>query len=355
MIAGVSGRIKKHISRLINEMGCQMNRVLIIAEAGVNHNGNIELAKKLAVAAKESGADIVKFQTAKLESLVTGTAPMAEYQKVNIGRTQTQKEMLEKFLLSFDEFEELSEYCREIGIQFLSTPFDMESIDFLSGIGCALWKIPSGEITNYPYLIKVACLHQPIILSTGMSTLEEVDLAVKLLKDNDAGPITLMHCTTEYPTPYEDVNLQAMKTLQRHFGNPVGYSDHTLGIEVPIAAVGMGAEVIEKHFTLDRNMEGPDHRASLEPGDLSAMVSSIRKIEAALGDGVKRPVTNELSNISVVRKSIVAKCRILKGEKYTPDNITTKRPGTGINPMRWNEVIGSVADRDYETDEMIQV
>lgn len=332
-----------------------MNKVLIIAEAGVNHNGKLENAKKLAKVAKDSGADIVKFQTAKLESLVTDSAPMAEYQEKNISHATSQKEMLKNLLLSYEDFAELSDYCREIGIRFLSTPFDIESIDFLADIGCSIWKIPSGEITNFPYLVKLANLHQPIILSTGMSTLEEVENAVELLKNNGAGEITLMHCTTEYPTPYEDVNLRAMATLQKHFECSVGYSDHTLGIEIPIAAVGMGAAVIEKHFTLDRIMEGPDHKASLEPNELKAMVSSIRNIESAFGDGIKKPTLGEMPNVKVARKSIVAKCKILKGEIFTPDNITTKRPGNGINPMRWDEVIGTAADRNYEADEMIQI
>lgn len=328
---------------------------MIIAEAGVNHNGSLDTAKKLAKTAKESGADIVKFQTAKLESLVTNTAPMAEYQKRNIAQTETQKDMLRKLLLSYDDFVSLSDYCREIGIKFLSTPFDLDSIDFLAGIGCDVWKIPSGEITNLPYLVKIANLHQPVILSTGMSTMEEVEKAVELLKNNDSGEITLLHCTTAYPTPYEDVNLKAMMTLQNRFKTLVGYSDHTLGIEVPIAAVGMGASIIEKHFTLDRNMEGPDHKASLEPEELKAMVSAVRNIETALGNGVKEPVFSELPNMEVARKSIVAKCKIRKGEIYTENNITAKRPGTGISPMKWHDVIGKAANRDYNEDELIEI
>lgn len=332
-----------------------MSRVCVIAEAGVNHNGELETAKKLAMTAKKSGADIVKFQTAKLESLVTDLAPMAEYQKKNVKNKASQKEMLKKLLLTYEDFVELSDYCREIGIQFLSTPFDIESVDFLASIGCTMWKIPSGEITNFPYLVKIASQRQPIILSTGMSTIDEVERAVELLKQSGAGDITLMHCTTEYPTPYADVNLRAMTTLQNRFKCSVGYSDHTLGIEVPIAAVGMGAVVIEKHFTMDRNMEGPDHKASLEPNELKAMVASIRNIEAALGDGIKKPALGEASNLAVARKSIVAKCGIKKGEKFTETNLTTKRPGTGLNPMRWEEIIGTTANRDYEPDEMIQV
>lgn len=332
-----------------------MNRVLIIAEAGVNHNGDINLAKKMAITAKDCGADIIKFQTAKLESLVTDYAPMAQYQKENVKSAVLQKEMIGKLLLTYEEFAELSDYCRDIDIRFLSTPFDTDSVDFLAGIGCDLWKIPSGEITNYPYLVKIAKMHQPIILSTGMSTLGEVEAAVELLKNNGAGEVTLLHCTTEYPAPFKDVNLKAMKTLRDKFGCPVGYSDHTLGIEIPIAAVGMDAVVIEKHFTLDRNMEGPDHKASLEPDELRMMVSAIRNIENAMGDGIKKPFSGEVSNMAAARKSIVAKHAIRTGERLTEENLTTKRPGTGINPMRWNEVIGKIADRDYEADEMIQI
>lgn len=331
-----------------------MSRVLIIAEAGVNHNGSLETAKKLAMAAKESGADIVKFQTAVLERLVTDSAPMAEYQKKNIQNTVSQKEMLKNLLLTFENFIELNTYCNEIGIRFLSTPFDVESIDFLESLGCTLWKIPSGEITNFPYLVKIAKLHQPIILSTGMSTLDEVEKAVELLKNNGAGEITLLHCTTEYPAPYEDVNLKAMVFMRKKTGLPVGYSDHTMGIEIPIAAAALGAVVIEKHFTLDRNMEGPDHKASLEPDELRAMVRAVRNIEAALGDGIKMPSRSEEMNRNVARKSIVAAAAIRKGERFTEENLTTKRPGTGMNPMRWDEVIGTTADRDYKKDEMIQ-
>lgn len=332
-----------------------MSRVLIIAEAGVNHNGKLENAKKLAMEAKESGADIVKFQTAKLESFVTDSAPMADYQRENMGGAASQKEMLRKILLTHEDFIELSDYCKEIGIQFLSTPFDMESVTFLYDIGCTLWKIPSGEITNYPYLVKIAGYGQPIILSTGMSTLEEVECAVETLKNNGSGEVTLLHCTTEYPTPYKDVNLKAMKTLQDYFVCPIGYSDHTLGIEIPIAAVGMGAVVIEKHFTLDRNMEGPDHKASLEPQELKAMVAAIRNLELAMGDGEKRPVQSEMANRVVARKSIIAKRAISKGEILTEDNITTKRPGNGLSPMKWHDVLGTKAVRDFVEDELIEL
>lgn len=332
-----------------------MSRVLIIAEAGVNHNGKLENAKKLAMTAKESGADIVKFQTAKLESFVTDLAPMADYQRENMGGAASQKEMLRKILLTYDDFMELSDYCKGIGIRFLSTPFDMESITFLHGMGCTLWKIPSGEITNYPYLVKIARYGQPIILSTGMSTLEEVECAVEILKNNGSGEVTLLHCTTEYPTPYKDVNLKAMRTLQDYFGCPIGYSDHTLGIEIPIAAVGMGAAVIEKHFTLDKDMEGPDHKASLEPQELKAMVAAIRNLELAMGDGEKRPVQSEMANRVVARKSIIAKRAISKGEILTEENITTKRPGNGLSPMKWHDVLGTKAIRDFIEDELVEL
>ncbi len=328
---------------------------LIIAEAGVNHNGSLELAKQLALKAKEAGADIVKYQTADLNSLVSKTAKMADYQKDNIGKEESQKEMLSKLLLEFDEFVELKKYCEEIGIKFLSTPFDLKSIDFLEELGCDVWKIPSGEITNLPYLIKIAKTNKPIILSTGMCTLDEIDECVSVLKEHGAKDIVILHCTTQYPTPYEEVNLRAMLTLQERYKCDVGYSDHTKGIEVPVAAVSLGASVIEKHFTLDRNMEGPDHKASLEPDELKMMVSSIRNIEKALGDGDKKPVDSELKNKAVARKSIIAAKNIKKGELFTEDNLTTKRPGTGISPMKWFEIIGKTASRDYLEDEMIEL
>lgn len=328
---------------------------LIIAEAGVNHNGSIENAKKLAKIAKECGADIVKFQTAKLESLVSKYADMAEYQKKNIGRKMSQQEMLKTILLSFDEFKELAHYCEQIGIAFLSTPFDLESIDFLDNLGCDVWKIPSGEITNLPYLEKIAKTHKDIILSTGMCEMQEVREAVDILEKNGARKITLLHCTTEYPTLYGDVNLNAMITLRNEFNFEVGYSDHTKGIEVPIAAVAMGATVIEKHFTLDRSMEGPDHKASLEPNELREMVNAIRNIEQALGNGEKKPVASELNNRIVARKSIIASKHIRKGDIFSAENVTTKRPGNGISPMKWYEVIGMVACRDFEEDELIEL
>ncbi|MDE7131164.1 MAG: N-acetylneuraminate synthase [Lachnospiraceae bacterium] len=335
-------------------MDVDTSKVLIIAEAGVNHNGDIKIARKLIDAAKESGADIVKFQTAKLESLVSKSAQMAEYQKKNISMVKSQKEMLKDIILPFEGFSELAQYCDVRGITFLSTPFDIDSIRFLDNL-VKIWKIPSGEITNYPYLREIALTGKPVIMSTGMCELQEVKEAVRVLKENGSSEITLLHCNTEYPTPMQDVNLRAMRALREEFGLPVGYSDHTQGIEVPIAATAMGAVVIEKHFTLDRNMEGPDHKASLEPEELRAMVQAIRNIEAALGDGVKRPSASETKNRDVVRKSIVAKTDIRKGEVFTEENLTAKRPGNGISPMRWNEVIGLRADRDYEQDEMIKL
>ena len=330
-------------------------RTLIIAEAGVNHNGCLELAKKLALTAKNCGADIVKFQTAKLDSLVSKHAYMADYQKKNIGTEMSQRDMLQKLLLTYDEFTELAAYCREINMCFLSTPFDLESIDFLKKLGCDMWKIPSGEITNYPYLVEIAKTGRNIILSTGMSTLQEVDEALAVLQGNGAGRITLLHCTTNYPTPMEDVNLNAMITLRDKYGCAVGYSDHTKGIEVPIAAVALGAEVIEKHFTLDCHMEGPDHKASLEPDELEAMVRGIRNIEKALGNGIKTPSESEKANIAVARKIIIAADNIRAGDILTKDNLTTKRPGTGISPMRWNEILGTRAVRDFEEDELIEI
>ena len=263
--------------------------------------------------------------------------------------------MLRKLLLTKAEFVELSAYCKEIGIGFLSTPFDIDSICFLEGLGCERWKVPSGEITNLPYLLRIAKTGKPVLLSTGMSTMEEVTAAYDLLKKNGAGEITLLHCTTEYPAPLADVNLRAMQTLQRAFGCPVGYSDHTQGIEISLAAAAMGASVIEKHFTLDRNMEGPDHKASLEPQELKALVSSVRNIETALGNGEKKPMQSELKNRSVARKSITAARDIKKGDVLDVSNLTTKRPGSGLSPMRWYEVLGTTAIRDFKGDELIEI
>lgn len=332
-----------------------MDKVLIIAEAGVNHNGSLDNAKKMVDAAKNAGVDIVKYQTFDVDSMTSKNADMAEYQKENIGAVKSQKDMLLGLTLTKDEFRELSEYCVEKNIKFLSTPFDIDSIYFLNELGCDIWKIPSGEITNYPYLVEIAKTGKPIILSTGMCELAEVEAALNLLKENGAGEVSLLHCTTEYPTPYEDVNLKAMQTLKDKFGLMVGYSDHTKGIEVPIAAVAMGATIIEKHFTLDKNMEGPDHKASLEPDELKAMVDSIRNIEKALGNGVKKPANSEIKNIAIARKSIVAKSDIAEGEIFTEYNITTKRPGNGISPMKWNDVLGTKAIRAFGEDELIEI
>lgn len=327
---------------------------MIIAEAGVNHNGSLETAKELVRTAKSCGADIVKFQTANLNSLVSKFAPMADYQKENTGSEESQKEMLSKLLLSFDDFNELADYCRELGIMFLSTPFDIESIHFLSDMQ-DIWKIPSGEITNYPYLVEIAKTGKDVILSTGMSNMEEIRDAVNILKQNGAKDITILHCTTEYPTPFNEVNLNAMSTLKKEFGCKIGYSDHTKGIEVSLAAAAMGAEVIEKHFTLDKNMPGPDHKASLEPDELKALVDGIKNIELAMGSYSKTPTVSELKNRTAARKSIVAAKNIKAGELFDESNITTKRPGNGISPMQWNNVIGTVAKRDFMEDELIEI
>lgn len=332
-----------------------MEKVLVIAEAGVNHNGDIKLAYQMIDKAKWAGADIIKFQTAIPELVISRYAKKADYQKNTTGEEESQLEMCKKIHLKFEDYIPLKKYCEDLGIKFLSTPFDIPSIHFLDEIGCDIWKIPSGEITNYPYLVEIAKTGKDIIMSTGMCNMDEIREAISLLKEHGAGDIKLLHCTTEYPTPYSDVNLKAMLTLKEEFGVEVGYSDHTKGIEVPVAAVAMGATIIEKHFTLDKEMEGPDHKASLEPEELKAMVDSIRNIECAIGDGKKTPAASEIKNINIARKSIVAKCNIAKGEVFTEDNITTKRPGDGINPMRWNEVIGMVAVRDFKEDELIEL
>lgn len=331
-----------------------MEKVLIIAEAGVNHNGSLEMAKQMADTAKLCGADFVKFQTTRVDSLVSRFATMAEYQKQNIGTEESQMEMLKKITLSYDDFVELWKYCQNKDIGFLSTPFDIDSIHFLNDM-VPFWKVPSGEITNYPYLVEIAKTEKKVVLSTGMSNLQEIEAAVGVLKQFGTSDIVLLHCNTQYPTPYEDVNLRAMNTLKEHFGVEAGYSDHTNGIEVPIAAVAMGATIIEKHFTLDRRLPGPDHKASIEPGELTQMVTSIRNIEAAMGDGVKAVTNSERENIDVARKSIVAAVNIKKGEVFTSQNITTKRPGSGISPMMWNDVIGRKAVRDFCEDELIEL
>lgn len=328
-------------------------KVFIIAEAGDNHNGDYDLALKLVDKAVEAGADCVKFQTFVTENVISKFAEKADYQKENTGEEESQYEMVKKLELSFEQFRMIKAYCDNKGIMFLSTPFDLDSIDFLEEIDIPFWKIPSGEITNLPYLEKIARTKKDIILSTGMSTMEEIGNALSVLKENGAGEITLLHCNTEYPTPFEDVNLRAMKTMEETFATKVGYSDHTVGIEVPVAAVAMGATVIEKHFTLDKNMEGPDHKASLEPEELKAMVASIRNIEKALGVSEKKPSPSEIKNINIARKSIVAKRAIKEGEVLTEENLYIKRPGDGISPMRWYEIIGTKAVKDFVEDELI--
>lgn len=331
-----------------------MAKVLIIAEAGVNHNGDINLAKQLIDKAKTADADIIKFQTFNLDSIVSKFAEIADYQKDNIGKVESQKEMLEKITLPFEAFIELYEYCNKKNIQFLSTPFDIESIHFLNDM-VPFWKIPSGEVTNYPYLVEIAKTGKPVVMSTGMCELSEIDSAIAVLKANGTHEITLLHCNTQYPTPYKDVNLRAMETLRKRYSVKVGYSDHTQGIEVPIAAVALGAEVIEKHFTLVRTLPGPDHKASLEPDELAAMVKAIRNIEAALGNADKTVSDSERENIEIARKSIVAAKAIKKGELLNEKNITTKRPGTGLSPMLWNSLIGTKAIRDFQEDEEIEI
>lgn len=325
----------------------------IIAEAGPNHNGDFETALRLVDAAKRAGVDCVKFQTFVSEELISKRAEKAEYQKKTTGADESQYEMLKKLELSFDQFRELKKYCEETGIMFLSTPFDIPSIHFLQELDIAFWKIPSGEITNFPYLVEIAKTHKDVVMSTGMSEMEEIAAAIKVLRENGAGRISLLHCNTEYPTPFEDVNLRAMDTLRDAFDVPVGYSDHSLGISVPIAAAARGAQIIEKHFTLDKNMVGPDHKASLEPQELCDMVSAIRNIEKALGSAEKKPSASEKKNMAVARKSIVARTAIRAGEILTEQNLAVKRPGSGISPMRWNEIVGTIARKDYIEDELI--
>ena len=329
--------------------------VFIIAEAGVNHNGSLELAKKLIDVAVEAGADAVKFQTFKAVNLVSQTAEKADYQKQTTDESESQFDMIKKLELDFDAHKNLIEYCKERKIMFLSAPFDHDSINLLNELGLKIFKIPSGEISNLPYLRLIGSLAKQVILSTGMSTLKEVGDALTILVDSGTKKedITVLHANTMYPTPMEDVNLNAMQTIQKEFDVAVGYSDHTLGIEVDISAVTMGASIVEKHFTLDKTMKGPDHKASLDPKELRAMVSAIRNIEKALGNGVKVPSRSEQLNITVARKSIVAKKMIKQGDVLTEENITVKRPGNGISPMKWNEVLGTLATRDYQMDELI--
>lgn len=334
-----------------------MSKVIIIAEAGVNHNGNYELAKQLVVAAKEAGAHYVKFQTARPELVISRYAPKAEYQLGTTKKEESQLDMCRAIHLPLTDYKPLKAYCEEIGIQFLSTPFDLVSIDVLEELNMDYYKIPSGEITNLPYLRKIARLGRPVILSTGMCGLADIENALFLLEKEGLPRqrITLLHCNTEYPTPYVDVNLHAMKTLAECFGVKVGYSDHTCGIEVSLAAVALGATVIEKHFTLDKNLPGPDHQASLEPDELKTLVHSIRHIEEALGNGLKQVSPSEEKNKVIARKSLIAARNISQGEAFSEENMTTKRPGNGISPMRWEEVMGCIASRDFEEDELIEL
>ena len=330
--------------------------ILIIAEAGVNHNGDILLAKQMIDVASEAGADLVKFQTFNADRLVTKQAKKSKYQNAAIGNSETQHEMLSRLELSPQIHREIITYCDSRKIGFLSTGFDIENINFLLSLGMSQFKIPSGEITNLPFLRHIGQFGKPVILSTGMSTFGDIEAAIDILEK--AGTtrtlITVLHCTTEYPTPMDEVNLQAMQSIKAAFGVDVGYSDHSAGIEVSIAAAALGASIIEKHFTLDKNLPGPDHKASLEPGELKAMILAVRNIEIAMGDGIKRLTKSEADNKTLVRKSLVASKAIKAGEFFTPENITTKRPGTGISPMNWDVIIGSKAARDFEVDELIE-
>lgn len=333
--------------------------VTIIAEAGVNHNGSVEMARRMVDVAHAAGVDYIKFQTFKTECIVNRSARKADYQRRNLGPDidDSQFGMLKKLELGYDSFRGLSEYCISRGTRFLSTPFDLPSIDFLATLPMDYWKLPSGEITNLPYLQRIAAFGKPVIMSTGMSTLQEIEDAVGVLCAGglDICNITLLHCNTEYPTPMADVNLRAMETLRSTFGTSVGYSDHTLGIEVAIAAAAMGADVIEKHFTLDKTLPGPDHVASLEPAELSALVSAVRNIEQALGDGCKCITDSERANRAVARKSIVAARDIAVGELFSEQNLTVKRPGSGISPMRLPDLLGKPSPRAFVADDVIEI
>ncbi len=335
-----------------------MSKTIIIAEAGVNHNGSMELARKLVDAAIDAGVDYVKFQTFKAENLVTRGAPKAQYQARNIGGgDDSQYAMLKELELTEANHHELISYCEQKGVRFFSTAFDLESLAFLESLGLPMWKIPSGEITNFPYLRAIGRTGKPVILSTGMAEIEEIEEAIDTLTrfGTPRQDITLLHCTTEYPAPKDEVNLRAIQTLGERFGLPVGYSDHTEGIEIPVAAVALGATVIEKHFTLDKNLEGPDHKASLEPDELMQMVRNIRAVEQALGDGLKVPSASELKNKAIARKSIVAATVIAKGERLTDENLIAKRPADGLSPMLWESVIGTCATRDFAPDEPVEL
>jgi len=331
------------------------NRTLIIAEAGVNHNGDLALARKLIDVAAEAGADLVKFQTFSADRQVTLTAAKADYQTRTTDSNESQHEMLRRLEISVEMHKELIAHCAKRNIGFFSTGFDIESVDLLASLGQDRFKIPSGEITNLPYLRHIGRMGKPVILSTGMAEMGEIRAAIEALEEagTPRAIVTVLHCTTEYPAPMAEVNLRAMLSIQKEFGVEIGYSDHTRGIEVAIAAVALGASIIEKHFTLDRNMPGPDHKASLEPEELKAMVTAIRNIEIALGDGIKRLTPSESRNKSVARKSLVASQTIKAGEVFSAQNVAIKRPGTGISPMRWDEVLGQVARRDYHEDELI--
>ena len=332
-------------------------KTLIIAEAGVNHNGDLELAKQIVKAAANAGADLVKFQTFTAERLAIDSAPKADYQNQTTDQKQSQFAMLRQLELTEEMHEQLIVYCSKQGIGFFSTGFDLQSVDYLASLGADRFKIPSGEITNLPYLRHVGAFGKPLILSTGMATLGEIEAALDACESagTPRSRITVLHCNTEYPTPMQDVNLRAICSIRDAFGVAVGYSDHTLGIEVPIAAVALGATVIEKHLTLDRNWPGPDHKASLEPDEFAVMVRAIRNIEQAMGDGIKRPSPSESKNKSIARKSLVAARSIKAGERFTPENLTAKRPGTGVSPMRWDKAMGRIATRDYGADEMIEL
>ena len=333
------------------------DKVFIIAEAGVNHNGNIEIAKKLIDIAIGVGANAVKFQTFKAEKVISKFAQKAEYQYKITDKNETQLEMVKRLELDVDAHKELIHYCKKKGLMFLSTPFDIESIGLLNELEVEILKIPSGEITNLPYLRKIGSLNRNIIISTGMADLEEIGKALGILLESGTSKdnITVLHCNSEYPTPFEDVNLTAMLTIRDTFRVNIGYSDHTPGIEIPIAAVALGATVIEKHFTLNKDMDGPDHKASLGPDELKSMVTAIRNIEKSLGDGIKRPSPSELKNRPLVRKSIIAGMDIKEGDMLTENNITVKRPGIGINPMEWDNVIGRKAIHDFKEDELIEI
>lgn len=334
------------------------DRTIIIAEAGVNHNGSMEMAKAMVDVAADAGVDYIKFQTFKSELLVTSQAQQADYQKRQAKEEDnSQLSMLRKLELSEENHYELIDYCNERGVKFLSTAFDFKSLEFLSSLNLDFWKIPSGEITNYPYLKKIAQTHLPVVMSTGMCTNEDIERALNVIVNNGVSikDIILLHCNTQYPTPYSDVNLRAMAEMSERFGVKVGYSDHTEGIDVPIAAVALGACVIEKHFTLDRTLPGPDHRASLEPHELKRMVEAIRNVETALGRANKQVTSSESVNIIAARKSIVASTKIQQGELFTEDNLTVKRPGNGLSPMMWDEVIGKTACRDFNVDELIEL